>query len=254
MSERDDSRALSRRHLLRLGLLSAAGLALPWRAEALGPSSKLVLALLDHGAGSNPRPTALRRMAWEVVKRTSIEADLESRILGAGAPELFFHPLVVLAGSEAFEGLSPEATGNLRRHLTYGGLLLVDATEASPAFDRSVRELVASVLPGRELQTVPRDHVLYKAFYLLDEPMGRALRKPYLEGVVLDDRLAVLYSHNDLLGAWARDDLGMWEHDVEPRQRELAFRLGVNIVMYAMCLDYKDDQVHLPFILKRRKS
>ena len=64
----------------------------------------------------------------------------------------------------------------------------------------------------------------------------------------------MVYSQNDLLGAWARDDLGMWEYEVEPRQRENTFRFGVNLVMYAMCLDYKDDQVHLPFILKRRKS
>ena len=34
-------------------------------------------------------------------------------------------------------------------------------------------------------------------------------------------------------------------------QREMAFRLGVNIVMYALCLDYKTDQVHLPSIMER---
>ena len=34
---------------------------------------------------------------------------------------------------------------------------------------------------------------------------------------------------------------------------EMAARWGINIVMYAMCLDYKADQVHIPFILKRRQ-
>ena len=46
-----------------------------------------------------------------------------------------------------------------------------------------------------------------------------------------------------------------WEHGVYPRgdrQRELAIRRGVNIVMYALCVEYKADQVHIPFILKRR--
>jgi hypothetical protein len=33
----------------------------------------------------------------------------------------------------------------------------------------------------------------------------------------------------------------------------MSLRLGLNIVMYALCLDYKEDQVHVPFILKRRK-
>ena len=36
-------------------------------------------------------------------------------------------------------------------------------------------------------------------------------------------------------------------------QRELAFRLGINLAMYALCLDYKTDQVHVPFILRRRQ-
>ena len=48
----------------------------------------------------------------------------------------------------------------------------------------------------------------------------------------------------------------MWEHEVLPggdEQREKAFRLGVNLAMYATCLDYKTDQVHVPFILRRRQ-
>ena len=66
----------------------------------------------------------------------------------------------------------------------------------------------------------------------------------------------MLYCQNDLGGAWARDAFGRWEYEVSPggaRQREMAFRLGINLVMYALCLDYKDDLVHTPFILKRRR-
>ena len=79
--------------------------------------------------------------------------------------------------------------------------------------------------------------------------------KPWLEAQVLDGRLAVVYSQNDLGGAWARAELGDWEYDCTPGgepQRETAFRLGVNLAMYALCTDYKDDAVHLPFILRRR--
>jgi hypothetical protein len=69
-------------------------------------------------------------------------------------------------------------------------------------------------------------------------------------------RLAVLYSGNDMIGAFARDSLGTWEYEVVPGgelQREKSVRLGVNIAMYALCLDYKEDQVHIPFIMKRRR-
>ena len=77
-----------------------------------------------------------------------------------------------------------------------------------------------------------------------------------MEGVIRDDRLVCAYVANDLGGAWARDDFGNYDFPCEPggeQQRELAFRLGVNLVMYALCLDYKSDQVHVPFIMRRRR-
>ena len=89
----------------------------------------------------------------------------------------------------------------------------------------------------------------------LPRPVGRVLGPAHLEAVNVGDRVALLYSRHDLGGAWARDNLGTWEHAVVPGgdpQREHAIRLGVNIVMYALCLDYKDDQVHAPFIMRRR--
>jgi hypothetical protein len=105
------------------------------------------------------------------------------------------------------------------------------------------------------LQVVPRGHVLHKSFYLLDRHGGRLLVKPWVEAQTLDGRLAVVYSQNDLGGAWARSELGEWEYPCTPggeAQREVAFRWGVNLAMYALCTDYKDDAVHLPFILRRR--
>ena len=37
----------------------------------------------------------------------------------------------------------------------------------------------------------------------------------------------------------------------DPRQREMAFRGGVNLVMYALTGNYKTDQVHVPALLER---
>jgi hypothetical protein len=84
--------------------------------------------------------------------------------------------------------------------------------------------------------------------------VGRIEGPAYLEGVERAGRLAVVYSRHDLGGAYERDNLGNYGHAVVPgseRQRELAFRLGVNLILYALCLDYKDDQVHAPFIMRR---
>ena len=246
--------ALSRRALL-------ARAARVWPAPALlgaaGPSDLRVGQIKTRGV-HNPRPNALRRLLWEVRQRTSIEVDLEPALLAPGEPELFRYPFLYWAGSGPVAEWAPDERRRLRRHLTYGGTLLIDAADADPggAFDRGVRSELSRILPRHRVEKVPNDHVLYKSFYLVDHQAGRTLRVPYLEAVTIEGRYAVLYCQNDLGGAWARDAFGRWEYEVSPggaRQREMAFRLGINLVMYALCLDYKDDLVHTPFILKRRR-
>lgn len=246
-----------RRALLRAALLG--GLALGARgARAFGDAARLQFALLRHGGRFDVRPDALPRLAWEISKRTSIETTPQVRALGPADPELFRHPFAVLSSDAAVPLPGDAEVSALRRYLSYGGFLLVDDAAGQPGgpFERSARDLVAAVLPGAQLLPVPRAHVLYKSFYLLDGPSGRVAATPDLLGVELGGRLAVLFSGNDLLGAWARDSLGTWEHEVVPGgepQRERAMRLGVNIAMYTMCLDYKEDQVHIPFIMRKRR-
>jgi hypothetical protein len=249
------SRALSRRAFL-LAAASALG-ASRARALGLGDASRLAIGQVQHGGRWNPRPTALRRLGWEVARRTSIDTARDAVPVRLDRPGLHRTPMLYLAGDGPFPPFSDAERAVLRRHLQYGGFLLADAADASDGsgFDRSVRRELGEVLPAAPLRPIARDHVLYKSFYLLDRQGGRALVKPWLEGQAQDGRLLVVYSQNDLGGAWARSDLGDWEYACTPGgepQREVAFRLGVNVAMYALCTDYKDDAVHLPFILRRR--
>ena len=255
MASRPVSR--SRRTFLRGAALAALGAALPRGARALAVTAELEIGHIQHGGQWNPRPSALRRLAWELGRRTSIEpaaAPVPVRLGQAGLHRL---PMLYLTGTGSFPAFSEPERAALRRHLQYGGFLLVDAADGSDGsgFDAAVRGELARVLPASPLGPLPRDHVLYKAFYLLDRQGGRVLTKPWLEAQLLDGRAAVIYSQNDLGGAWARTELGEWEYPCTPggeAQRETAFRLGVNLAMYALCTDYKDDAVHLPFILRRR--
>jgi hypothetical protein len=245
-----------RRGFLRGAALTALAAALPRRAGALGAASMLEIGHLQHRGDWNPRPNGLRRLAWELARRTSIEPGAAVP-LRLGQPGLHRHPWLYLAGAGALPPFTDAERAALRRHLQYGGFLLVDAADGSDGagFDASVRAELARVLPAAPLAPLPRDHVLYKSFYLVDRQGGRLLVKPWLEAQLLDGRAAVVYSQNDLGGAWARTELGEWEHPCTPggeAQRETAIRLGVNLAMYALCTDYKDDAVHLPFILRRR--
>ena len=253
------ARSISRRAFLGLVPGGAALLLGGGRAAALGERSRFQIGqLIVAGGNWNPRPTALRRLAWEIDKRTSIDVRIEPAAMRLADPELFRHPFLYLAGARDFNAPDDAEVARLRRHLTFGGFLLVDSAEArvGGGFDRSVRALAARLFPKAPLAKVPEDHVIYKSFYLLGKPAGRTLAQPHLEAVIHDGRALLVYCQNDLGGAFARDNLGQWEFECHPggeAQRERAFRLGINLAMYALCLDYKSDQVHVPFILKRRK-
>jgi hypothetical protein len=242
---------------LALATLAGGVIALgPRRAAAFGDTASLVVAQLRYDGDWNPRPTATRRLAWEVTRRTSIEMALEPHVVGLDDPDLFFYPLLYIAGTSDFAPWPEEGVRRLRRYLTAGGLLLADSADPGDGFDRALRRELGRIFPDRPLSRLAPEHVIYKTFFLVDRQGGRVINRPYMESIDVDGRTAVLYSHNDLGGAWARDGFGNWEYQVIPggdSQREMTFRLGINIAMYALCLDYKEDQVHLPFILKRRR-
>jgi len=145
----------------------------------------------------------------------------------------------------------------LRIYLNLGGVLFVDDSDpASGAFGRSVRAELARVLPESPVVQLPQQHVLYKSYYLLDDgPVGRVKGPPYLEAINNGKMACVLLSSLDLLGALAQEKGGGFTLPVEPggeNQREHAVRLAINLAMYVLCLDYKDDQVHAEELMRRR--
>ena len=202
------------------------------------------------------RPTAAQRLAWEIRKRTSIETALEPSTVRLDDKSIFKTPFLYWAGDRAFGPLSEAELTGLRRFVEYGGFVLIDdASPETQGFDESVRRELPRAFPTQRLARLSRDHTLYRSFYLLNAPVGRVAEPTYVEALTHAGRAAVVYSRHDLGGAWARDERGQAAYDITPggpAQREQAIRLGVNIVMYALCLDYKDDQVHAPFILRRR--
>lgn len=205
-----------------------------------------------------PRAGACSRLVWELVKRTSVDGDMEEPQVVLGDRALFEHPFVVLFGETAFPLPTQAELEQLRRYLIAGGLLLADSCGAAgdEGFDRSFRRLMGRVFPDTSLKVLKPQHTVYRSFYLLDRPYGRVQLKPHLEGISRDDLSPVIYSRNDLPGAWMRDRYGSWVYDVSPggeQQREMSFRLGVNLSMYALTLNYKRDQVHVPFLLKKRR-
>lgn len=247
---------LASRFTRRAVLLATA--AAPTGARAFGEASRFVPALAKHGGTFDTRVSGLRRLAFELQRRTSVEAVLETRVLALDSPRLFEHPWVYLSSETEVPPLSAAEVEGLRRYLTFGGLVFAEAADGNPQGPAatSLRRELKRVLPQSPLGELPRKHVLFKSFFLLENPAGRVLAQSSFDGALVNRRAAVIFTANDVMGALCRDETGSWLSECVPggeRQRELAIRTAINVVMYALCLDYKDDAVHLEQILKRRR-
>ncbi|MGE0724543.1 MAG: DUF4159 domain-containing protein, partial [Alphaproteobacteria bacterium] len=268
---------------------------LSWRRMRAAPAAIAALAILVAAGDGRAQPAANDEFALNAANQTRLASvrtgnpvvDATSRAglngltqvlnrrtsFEAAAPlevdlerdELAFFPLLYWPITPEQVVLSPGAVEKLNTYLRNGGTILFDtrdqglgaASTVMGGGGRRLRQLAQGLQIGT-LVPVPPDHVLTKAFYLLQDFPGR-----YAGGQIwveqLDERVndgvaSVVIGGNDWAGAWAIDGEGRGAHAVTPggeRQREMAYRFGVNLVLYALTGNYKADQVHVPAILER---
>lgn len=249
---------LSRRRFLSLSLGLAAGVLFPSFDSPLSASfPQFFFTQIKYQGGEwDPNPQFLDSLMDELELRTSIRGKRERRVINLSDPDLFFCPLLYIAGKYEFDPFTPKERENLRRFLTYGGFLLAEDTMGARGFgfDKSFRREVNQIFTDHELKRLPPDHSVYRSFYLIESLGGRQKVNPYLEGITIDQWTPVIYSQNDLSGAWARDRFGKWINPCVPGgepQRSSAFKAGINIIVYSLTSDYKKDLVHHPFIKRR---
>ena len=248
---------MNRRKAITITAAASAGLMLPAKSWSIGLDSQVGIAVLDRGNSRELRPRCVEQLMWEVSKRTSINVREEPIYLKLTDESLFRNPFLVWFGRGEMTPLTEMERRRLSFYLRGGGTLLI--SDVSPlgdeAFDASIRTEMTRLWADRDWMRLSNDHTVYRTFYLLEKPKGRVARSDHLEGVIFDDRSPVIYERNDLFGAFGRERFGAWSMPVFPggeRQREMAFRTGLNLVMYATCLNYKRDQVHVTEILRRR--
>ncbi len=255
---------MNRRKFLRLvshGLVLASGF-IPRTLEARHPPEKqrrlqFVFAQVRYRGGDwNPHPLAVTPLMEELMQRTSVEAATVRHEVNVTDRELFSYPFLYVTGRYDFEPFTREEVEILRRFLSYGGFLLADDSLGQPGygFDRSFRKEMKRIFPDKEFQRLPSGHAAMRSYYLIRRAGGMRMVHPYLEGITVGSSTPVIYCHNNLGGAWERDQLGNWVNTCTPggeEQRKDAFHVGINLILYAMTENYKEDLIHVPFIRKR---
>ena len=208
--------------------------------------------------------------------RTSVEPE-NPMAVNIEKDELAFFPFLYwpITADEATP--SAAAYEKLNRYLRTGGMILFDTRDGDIAGlsgttpEALALQRIAAGLDIPPLEQIPQDHVLTRSFYLLKDFPGRFVDSPlWVEASPPDAEQAkgmpfrnlndgvtpVIIGGNDWAAAWATDPNGQPMFPIGrgyggDRQREMALRFGVNVIMHVLTGNYKSDQVHVPALLER---
>ncbi|PYF07190.1 putative membrane protein (TIGR02226 family) [Rhodobacter viridis] len=246
-------------------------------ARAIEAASNVVFAYVPTGDGAIDQVSmaGLRGLSQTLTRRTTVEPS-EPMQLDLETDDLALFTLIYWPVTETSPTPSPAAYVKLNRYLRGGGMILFDTRDADLAGMGAATETgrrlqaLAAPLDIPPLEPLPRDHVLTRSFYLLQTMPGRYDGPIWVEAAPADAEQAegmpfrnlndgvtpVVIGGNDWASAWAVDDVGqpmfpIGRGQAGERQREIADRFGVNLVMHVLTGNYKSDQVHVPALLER---
>ena len=245
-------------------------------AKALAATTQTQLAYVVTGNADLDETSraGLEGLSMYLSDRTALEPG-EPAAVDIATDELAFYALLYWPIDPGQPTPSADTMAKVDTFMKGGGTIFFDTRDAggfsgsgfgeTPETDKL--RAILSFVDVPPLEPVPPDHVLTKAFYLLSEFPGRwsasdlwveslseAPQDPSRPARGGDGVSPIIITGNDIAAAWAIDSGGLWLYPTvpaDPRQRELAFRAGVNIVMYALTGNYKADQVHVPALLER---
>ncbi|HRY06597.1 MAG TPA: DUF4159 domain-containing protein, partial [Hyphomicrobiaceae bacterium] len=189
--------------------------------------------------------------------------------------EIAFYPVLYWPVLQNADPLSEATLNKIDAYMKQGGMIVFDTRDYGTGRPASLMGAdrdtpLQHILHGLDLprlEPVPEGHVLTKSFYLLRSFPGRwdggtmwveattpETANQGRQARRADGVTSIVITSNDLASAWALDERGRPLYPTVPGgegQREMAFRVGVNLVIHALTGNYKADQVHVPALLER---
>ena len=199
-----------------------------------GPSSAFVIARVKYGGGGdwyNDQSAEVNMLEY-IRKNTTIEVRPTFEYVELSSDNIFNYPLLFLTGHGNVLFSESEVT-RLRAYLENGGFLYIDDDYG---MDTAIRREMRKVFPGQELQELPFTHPIYNCFYQFPNGLPKVHehdnKAPQGFGLFTKKkRLCVYYTYEtNPSDGWADPAA----HDDPPERRDVAMRIGTNIIVYAL--------------------
>lgn len=211
-------------------------------------------------------PTALTGLVDWLNKNTRIHADMKvsGGVLSLDDPKTLESPLLIITGHDRSVTLEhnltqPERTGGklasaltesekagLRRYLMEkGGMIFFDDCGFKGLFADEFKSVLREVLPEYPIENIARTDELFSCYYTLAGPPrgsemfwgseneGKGVVFPYLQGIRIGTRLAVIFSRKDYLCAIETVEIPS-HTQLRYRYSPEVYKFMTNLVVYAM--------------------
>ena len=215
---------------------------------ALAPDQELVLVRLKYTVDHGSRPNdwnakgfgnVLCNVSEALSRATSVNTATDPSVFTLGDPSIFSHPFLFMAGHYG-PVLNEEEVVNLREHLTKGGFLFATSCCGNASFTRNLEREMRKVFPDNELKPLPPEHPVFQTFYAIEEAKclfgtnetDARMERPQLRGIDVDGRTVAIFSPLALTCGWTRR--ATCTASCKRFATGDAFRIGVNVIIYAL--------------------
>lgn len=198
----------------------------------LSSSFKIVRLKYSGGGDWYNDPSAEINMMEYLKKNTVIEVD-EPKFytVDISSDEIYNYPFILLTGHGNIVFSESEVT-RLRTYLERGGFIYADDDYG---MDKSFRREIEKVFSGEQMKELPFDHKIYSSHFSFPNGLPKIhehdSKPPQGFGYFINGRLCVYYTYEtNISDGWANPR----EHEDPPEKREEAFKMGTNIIVYAL--------------------
>lgn len=177
-------------------------------------------------------PTSIPNLLKEAGKRFKMPVQAEHIGVSVNDPELFRYPMLYATGHGQIRFKDQEMVAILN-YLDNGGFLWIND---SYGMEKYVRREVRRLYPDLEFVQLPKDHPIFHTVYDFKDGLPKIHEhdgKPPAAYAIFDKgRMKILYLLESDVGD-GLEDAGIHKSDT-PEVRELAMKMGLNILIYAM--------------------